>query len=481
MKTLQELSLAVPGAQLLSGDAEIASLATDSRIADLSGALFICIRGTVFDAHDAAQQVKDKGAVALVVERELPVDLPQLLVRDCREAWSYLAAAWYDFPAEKLRLIGVTGTKGKTTTTTLVARVLEHAGYKVGLMGTVTNEIAGVTYPQHLTTPDPMEMQALFGKMVEAGCTFAVMEVSAHAAALRKVAGLEYEVMGFTNLSQDHLNDFHTMENYGAAKALLFRDNVAKVAIVNGDDAYTPTLISGRTKPTLLFSLEGRGAIRAEHIASHLSGVSYDLHMGPLAQEMRLRLGGRFNVANSLLAAGICAQVGLSLKVIAEGLASVPGVPGRLERVEVGKDIVVLVDYAHSPDSLENVLSAVLPETKGEVWAVFGCGGDRDRGKRPIMGEIAERLAAHVVITTDNPRTEDPETIIAEIAGGLKNPAAAHCIPDRTEAIRYALENARSGDTVLIAGKGHETYQEIQGVRHPYDDRELVRSLMPCP
>jgi len=477
MKSLQELCRAVPGAQLNGADVQIASLATDSRAEDLSGALFICIKGGSFDAHDVADKVAEKGAAALVVERLLPVDLPQILVSDSREAWSYLASAWFGDPAKKLRLIGVTGTKGKTTTTTLIARVLEHAGYKVGLIGTVTNEIAGVAYPQHLTTPDPMELQELLARMVDAGCTFAVMEVSAHAAALRKVAGLEYEVMGFTNLSQDHLNDFHTMENYGAAKAKLFQDHVCRMAIANGDDPYTETLLKGRTKPSLLFSLEGNGDILADRIASHLSGVSYEMNMGGRKQTMRLHLGGRFNVANSLLAAAICAQCGLPLDTIAEGLACVPGVAGRLERVDVPKDITVLVDYAHSPDSLENVLNAVLPETKGDVWAVFGCGGDRDRGKRPLMGAIAERLAKHVVITTDNPRTEDPDAIIQEIASGLRDPGSAHCITDRTEAIRYALDMARSGDTVVIAGKGHETYQEINGIRHHYDDREVVRSL----
>ncbi len=479
MKTLQQLSLAVPGAELTGGaDVPIAFLATDSRTEDLTGALFICIRGGSFDAHDAAGQVVSKGAAALVVEHRLPVDVPQLIVKDSREAWSYLASCWYGFPAEKLRLIGITGTKGKTTTTTLIARILEHAGYKVGLIGTVANEIAGKSYPQHLTTPDPMEMQELLSRMVEAGCTFAVMEVSAHAAALRKIAGMEYEVMGFTNLSQDHLNDFHTMENYGAAKALLFRDGVCRTAIVNADDAYTPTLVKGRTGATLYFSLEGRGDIRAEKISSRLSGVSYEMHASSGSRKMELRLGGRFNVANSLLAAAVCLQCGLSMDLIAEGLAGVPGVPGRLERVDNPEGATVLVDYAHSPDSLENVLNAVRPETKGRVWAVFGCGGDRDRGKRPLMGAIAERLADRVVITTDNPRTEDPDEIIREIAAGLEKPENALCVTDRTEAIHYALREAGPDDTVVIAGKGHETYQEICGVRHHYDDREVVRDYI---
>jgi len=473
---VSELTASIPGARLVGEDRDVTDLVIDSRKV-VPGCLFICLSGAKADGHDYAKQAIERGAVALAVEHEVEdAGVPQIVAEDTRAAWSYMAQAWYGFPARSLKLIGVTGTKGKTTTTTLIRHVLEYAGYKVGLIGTIANYVAGEEIPQHLTTPDPMELQELFRRMADAGCAYCVMEVSAHAAALRKVAGLTYEIMAFTNLSQDHLDDFGSMENYGRAKALMFRDGVARMAIVNGDDSFAKEAVRGRKGLMIVCGVEKPGDVRAERVKVTLSGVSYELHVGGLAQPVSMQLGGRFNVYNSLLAAAVCAFSGLSLRLVADALGSVAGVAGRLERVEVPRPYHVFVDYAHSPDSLENVLRAVRPETEGQIWAVFGCGGDRDRLKRPVMGRIAEKLADRVVITTDNPRTEIPEEIIHEIAGGLEEPDHAVLLPDRTQAIHYALEHAQAGDAVVIAGKGHETYQDVMGVRSHYDDREVVRA-----
>ncbi len=474
---LVKLIETVPGARLIGGDCDISRMDTDSRQVG-PGSLFICIRGVKVDRHDFAGQVAEAGAAALVVEQYLEhISLPQVLVEDARAAWSYLSAAWFGFPQQKLRLIGVTGTKGKTTTTSLVKSVLEAQGHKCGLIGTVANMIGETALPQHFTTPDPYELYELLDHMVKAQCEYCIMEVSAHALYLRKLKGLRFAVGAFTNLSQDHLDDFKTMENYAAAKALLFQPEMIDCAVMNADDPASGQMLSGWHGPTVAYSARGAGQSQAVNAQATLSGIRYDWMAGGSRTPVELKLGGAFNVYNSLAAATICLQLGLSMQAIAAALGSVEGIDGRLERVQGPMEYTVIVDYAHSPASLENVLQAVRPATHGRLICVFGCGGNRDPIKRPIMGRIGGELADYCILTTDNPRYEDPDEIIDEIESGIRQAGGAYeRITDRAEAIRHALDMAQKDDTVLICGKGHEAYQEISGVRHDFDDRLVVRN-----
>lgn len=473
---LVKLIETVPGARLIGGDCDISRIDTDSRQAG-PGSLFICIRGVKVDRHDFAGQVAQAGAAALVVEQYLEhISLPQVLVEDARAAWSYLSAAWFGFPQQKLRLIGVTGTKGKTTTTSLVKSVLEAQGHKCGLIGTVANKIGDTTLPQHFTTPDPYELYELLDRMVKAQCEYCIMEVSAHALYLRKLKGLRFAVGAFTNLSQDHLDDFKTMENYAAAKALLFQAEMIDCAVINADDPASGQMLSDWHGPTVTYSARGAGQSQAVNAQVTLSGIRYDWMAGGSRTPVELKLGGAFNVDNSLAAATICLQLGLSMQAIAAALGEVEGIDGRLERVQGPMAYTVIVDYAHSPASLENVLQAVRPATRGRLICVFGCGGNRDPIKRPIMGRIGSELADYCILTTDNPRYEDPDKIIDEIESGARQAGGAYeRITDRAQAICRALDMAQRDDTVLICGKGHETYQEIGGVRHDFDDRLVVR------
>ena len=463
-------------AQLMNPqDVEVTDIVIDSRKVT-PGSLYVCLVGSKVDGHSFASAAVRAGAVALLVEKIMDrVTVPQIVVPDTRLAWSQLCAAWFDYPAKQLRLVGITGTNGKTTTSTLVKGMLEYAGYKVGLMGTVANLIGAEKLPQSMTTPDPMELHGLLRQMVDAGCDFCVMEVSAHALALRKVVGLKYEVAVFTNLTQDHLDDFKTMENYAAAKALLFSDDMARCAVVNGDDPASATMLAGYHGPVIRYGVLPTNDVCARNREESLEGIHYQLCTAGARIEMQLQLGGSFNVYNSLAAAAVGMQLGLSQQMVAEALAKQPNVDGRVQRVETHTDYVVIVDYAHTPDGLESILKSLRPHTKGELICVFGCGGDRDRTKRPIMGEIAGRLADRIYVTSDNPRTEVPEKIVAEIVAGVPSGVDCVVIVDRKQAIEAALDSAKAGDVILIAGKGHETYQDIMGVKHHFDDREVVR------
>lgn len=474
---LQTLLPALPQVQLEGSDeVDIQDIVIDSRKVT-PGCLFVCLVGHASDGHDYAAKAAQGGAAALLVQRLLPdVDLPQLLVPDSRLAWSRLCAAYHGYPAKQLRLIGVTGTNGKTTTATLIKGVLEFAGYKVGMMGTVANYIGNEKLPQSLTTPDPMELHGLLRQMVDAGCDFAVMEVSAHALALHKVEGLVYEIAIFTNLTQDHLDDFQTMENYAAAKARLFRDECCRCAVVNAEDRAAGQMLSDFHGLVVPYGLGPNCGVRAIQRQESLQGLSYVLCAMGSQMPVQLQLGGAFNVYNSLAAAAACLQAGLSLRMVSEGLAHVPCVDGRIQRVETDTDYTVIVDYAHSPDGLKSILESLRPQTAQRLICVFGCGGDRDRTKRPIMGNLATSLADLVFLTSDNPRTEQPESILDMIEEGVNRKGAPYRrIADRACAIAAALDEAKAGDVVLIAGKGHETYQDVMGVKHHFDDREIVQ------
>jgi UDP-N-acetylmuramoyl-L-alanyl-D-glutamate--2,6-diaminopimelate ligase len=486
---LAALAAEVPGARIAgNGDVEIVDLAYDSRKVR-AGTLFFCVPGEKVDGHEFGAGAVEAGAVGLVVERELGLDVAQVVVPDARAAMAPLAARFFGDPSGGLRVVGVTGTNGKTTTAFLIREILEAAGVGCGLLGTVRQVVGGVEEEVERTTPEAIELQATFRRMLEAGDRACVMEVSSHALALRRADAIRFEAALFTNLTQDHL-DFHgEMEDYFQAKRLLFAMGPRR-AIVNVDDPYGRRL--AEEFECVTFSAAGADAtFVARDVSFDTSGASFTAtmgsaglkakHMPPLSPvgggvAVRTGLPGQFNVANALGALAAAAALGIGPEAAAAGLAHAGRVPGRFEPIEEGQDFAVLVDYAHTPDSLENALAAARELTAGRLIAVFGAGGDRDRDKRPKMGRAGAALADLAIVTSDNPRSEDPGAIIAEVVGGIENGATLEIEPDRRAAIALALRQARPGDTVVIAGKGHEQGQEFEdGRKVPFDDREVAR------
>jgi UDP-N-acetylmuramoyl-L-alanyl-D-glutamate--2,6-diaminopimelate ligase len=450
-------------------DAEIAGLAYDSRKVE-PGTLFFCVPGEKTDGHDFAAEVVAAGAAALVVERQLEVAVPQLVVADARAAMAPVAARFWGDPTAALRVVGVTGTNGKTTTAFLVREILEAAGTSCGLLGTVKQVVGGAEQAVERTTPEAIELQATFRRMLEAGDRVCAMEVSSHALTLHRAEAIHFQVALFTNLTQDHL-DFHAdMEDYFLAKRRLFEAQPA-TAIVNVDDPYGRRLAA--EFECLTFSAEGAAAdYSARDVSFDAGGASFRL--GEV--EVRTGMPGHFNVANALGAIAAAGAIGIPVEVAAAGLAQAGRVPGRFEPIDEGQGFAVLVDYAHTPDSLENVLRAARRLTEGRLIAVFGAGGDRDRDKRPKMGRAGAHLADLAVLTSDNPRSEDPEAILAEVAAGADGGPEVVLEVDRRAAIALALRRAQPGDTVVIAGKGHEQGQEFEdGRKVPFDDRDVAR------
>jgi len=471
MMRLADLAAAQDGARIAGdGSVEIADLAYDSRKVE-PGTLFFCVRGEKADGHEFAPRAVEDGAAALVVERELTdLAVPQAVVPDSRAAMAPLAARFWGDPTAKLRMVGVTGTNGKTTTAFLVREVLQAADVYCGLLGTVKQVVGGVEKEVVRTTPEAIELQRTFRQMLEGGDEVCAMEVSSHAMTLHRADAIHFEVAVFTNLTQDHL-DFHAdMEDYFRAKRRLFETG-PKVAIVNVDDPYGRRL--AEEFECVTFSAEGAEAdYSAREVEFDAAGASFSLG------GMRLRTGlpGHFNVANALGAFAVAEAMGVGSEIAAAGLARAARVPGRFEPIDEGQGFSVLVDYAHTPDSLENVLRAARRLTGGRVIAVFGAGGDRDRDKRPKMGRAGVELSDLAVVTSDNPRSEDPEAIVAEVAAGAEGAAGLEVVVDRREAIALALGRAEAGDIVVIAGKGHEQGQEFEGGRKvPFDDREVAR------
>ncbi|HET9184964.1 MAG TPA: UDP-N-acetylmuramoyl-L-alanyl-D-glutamate--2,6-diaminopimelate ligase [Solirubrobacterales bacterium] len=459
------------GARVIGDDTvEIHDLAYDSRKAG-PGTLFFCFRGERADGHDFAPRVVEAGAAALVVERELALDLPQVVVDDARAAMAPVAAAFNGDPTAELRVVGVTGTNGKTTTAFLLREILEAAGIPCGLMGTVTQVVAGAQEPVVRTTPEAIDLQATFRRMLDGGDRACAIEVSSHAMALHRADAIHFEAALFTNLTQDHL-DFHAdMEDYFRAKRRLFEAG-PRAAIVNVDDGYGRRLAG--EFDCITFSAEGAEAdYSARDVAFDAGGASF--RVGEIA--LRTSLPGHFNVANALGAFAAARALGVSEGDAAAGLARAARVPGRFEPVDEGQGFSVLVDYAHTPDSLENVLMAARRLTAGRVISVFGAGGDRDRDKRPKMGRAGGRLSDLAVVTSDNPRSEEPARIVAEVAAGAEGgEGELEVVVDRREAIALALARAEPGDTVVIAGKGHEQGQEFaDGRKVPFDDRQVAR------
>ncbi|HEX2050434.1 MAG TPA: UDP-N-acetylmuramoyl-L-alanyl-D-glutamate--2,6-diaminopimelate ligase [Actinomycetota bacterium] len=461
----------------------VSGVAFDSR-AVRPGDLFFCVPGGTADGHRFAPHALAAGAAALCVERPVDGDAPQVVVADVRRAMARVGAEFYGRPAEQMAMLGVTGTNGKTTTAFLLESMLRTSGRTTGLVGTIETRVAGATRRGVRTTPESLDLQALFAEMVAAGVDAVAMEVTSHALALHRVEGIRFRAAAFTNLSQDHL-DFHgDMSSYFEAKRSLFRPGRVETGAANVDDPYGRKLAETAEVPFVAFGTSPDADVRATDVTLRPSGSEFVLSTRRGDVDVTTTLAGAFNVSNCLAAAAVASSAGLGLADVAAGIAALDAVPGRFERVDAGQPFAVVVDYAHTPGSLESALHAareLAGRDGGRVVCVFGCGGGRDRGKRPLMGAAAARAADIVVVTSDNPRHEPPEAIAGEVVEGIvatraEGPDAV--VLDRSEAISVALRRARPGDVVLVAGKGHETGQEIGDVVVPFDDRDAARAAL---
>ena len=475
---LSELIGAAPDATLSGpGDPEITSLAYDSRrVRD--GTLFFCVPGHASDGHDFAPAAVEAGASALVCERELDLAVPQVSVGDARAAMAPLAARFFGDPTADLDIAGITGTNGKTTTAFLLREILEAAGRQCGLLGTVKRVVGRVEEDVERTTPEAIDLQETFRRMADSGDTTCVMEVSSHALVLHRADGIRFAVTLFTNLTQDHL-DFHAdMDDYFQAKRRLFELTPGAPAVVNADDPYGRRL--AEEFECVTFSAEGAAAdYCARDVSFDAAGSSFRVAAEGRELAVRTPLPGRFNVANALGAMAAAVAIGVPLETAGAALAGAGRVPGRFEPIDEGQRFAVLVDYAHTPDSLENVLRAARPLTQGRLISVFGAGGDRDRAKRPKMGLAGAEGSDVAIVTSDNPRSERPEAIIEEILAGIPAGSEVQVEADRRRAIEIAIAMAEPGDTVVIAGKGHEQGQEFEGGRKlPFDDRDVAREAL---
>jgi UDP-N-acetylmuramoyl-L-alanyl-D-glutamate--2,6-diaminopimelate ligase len=483
---LKTLVAAVSPRQIIGPlDRVVESIAYDSRRVQRNG-LFVALRGEKSDGHQFIDQAVEKGATVVVTEHE--VQSPRatcVVVENTRSALADLGATFYQQPARRLKLAAVTGTNGKTTTTFLIKHICEKAGLRCGLLGTVRYEIADRVLPAVRTTPESLDVYDLLAQMVNAGCKAAAMEVSSHALAQERVRGIEWDVAVFTNLTQDHL-DFHgTMENYFEAKVQLFtgltgqKSKTKATAVINLDDPYGAKLIDrlGKKIPVITYGVGARADFRASNYHAEFAGTSYQLDARGKSYLVRVPLIGRFNVANSMAALAAASSMGISLREAILSLGRSPQVPGRLEAVPAKRQFQVFVDYAHTPDALLNVLKTARELSPRKLIVVFGCGGDRDKQKRPLMARVADENADFSIITSDNPRKEDPDAIIAEAAKGFRSDHYEK-ITDRTEAIARAIELAQPRDIVLIAGKGHEAYQEFADHTIPFDDIQVARRAL---
>lgn len=462
----------------LPQELNITGISYDSRTTR-PGDLFVAISGYATDGHRYIPMAIERGAAAVLCEHDMPKDLPWIQVASAREALAALGANWYGHPAEAMQVIGVTGTNGKTSITCLLKTVLEQClGAKVGLIGTISNQIGAEELPTERTTPENFELQGLLAKMRDAGCTHVVMEVSSHALALHRVDCIPFRVGAFTNLTEDHL-DFHkTMEEYRRAKAKLFR--LCERGVFNLDDPVAPEMMAEGSCTVLTVGTKNAPDLLAENIVLEADHISMSVRERTQKVDVTVRIPGRFTVSNALVTLGIARQLGIALEDAAQALKKAKGVKGRIEVVPTpGKEYTVLIDYAHTPDGLEKVLRSVRDFCKGRLIVVFGCGGDRDKTKRPIMGRIAVENADFVIVTSDNPRTERPMAIIDDILCGIKGTKKPYVVEeDRRRAIRVALRCARKCDMIVLAGKGHETYQILGTQKTHLDEREEVAAAL---
>lgn len=462
-----------PSAVYNETDANIDFITNDSRKCS-ENTVFAAIRGYATDGHKFIKKAVENGACAVICEQYIPdADVCQIVVENSRVAEAVAAAEIFGKPSEKFKLIGVTGTNGKTTITYLVKHILEFCGYKTGLIGTNQNMINDEILETGRTTPDSIDLQELFAKMADAEVDFCIMEVSSHALALNRVYGCHYAVGAFTNLTQDHL-DFHkTMDNYAAAKAKLFE--ISDNAVINVDDAYGRKMADESPCNTIRYAVNNNADLKAKNIEYRASGISFDVS----DERYHLAIPGEFSVYNALCAIGIAKSLGINDKKIREALSTAHGVKGRAEVVKTDTDYTVIIDYAHTPDGIENILNAVRGFAKKRIIIVFGCGGDRDNTKRPIMGKIAGELADFCVVTSDNPRTEDPMRIIKMVEEGVRESGCKYTvIENRRDAIKYAMDHANKDDIVVLAGKGHETYQILNSGTIHFDEREVVHEIL---
>ena len=458
--------------------ADVTDVCCDSRKA-VEGCLFVAVEGYETDGHKFIPSALDKGAAAILCRVKPERECAYILCGDTRKALAVVSAAFVGKPADKMAMIGVTGTNGKTTTTNLVKEMYEElSGNSTGLIGTNRNMIGSLAIDTERTTPESRDLQELFAQMAEAGCTAAIMEVSSHSLYLDRVAGIKYRVGAFTNLTQDHLDFHETMENYCDAKAILFRN--CEVGVVNADDEWTARLTKNADCRIISYSAkENGGELYASDICYFPDRVSFTANYGGESVAAVINIPGKFSVYNALAAMGCILALGYGLSETAQALAKCHGVQGRVEVVPTGRDFTILIDYAHTPDGIENVLRAVKETATGRVGILFGCGGDRDRTKRPKMGAISAALADYMIVTSDNPRTEEPEAIIADIMEGIKgSDTPCSVITDRREAIKYAIEHAEKDDTIILAGKGHETYQIVGKTKYHMDEREIVAEVL---
>lgn len=461
-------------------DLNVRGVTYDSRKA-LPGFMFICIDGFSTDGHQYAQQAVDNGATVLVVEKDVNVigEVTTIKVPNTRQALARISAQWFGNPSMSMKLIGITGTKGKTTVTYMIRSVLEKNGNTVGLIGTVANCIGCEKIPARRTTPESYDLQEMFEKMKDKGANSVVMEVSSQGLKLHRVDSCDFDIGVFTNFSKDHIGGFEhpDMEDYFNSKKKLFE--MCKTGMVNIDSPYGERIVSEAKCKVYTYAINKEADCTARNIITHSDSVEFDCITPWFTERFKVSVPGLFSVYNALAAISVCGFMGIEPRFIHEGLADLH-VPGRAEIVPTpGKDFVVMIDYAHTPDSLENILSTVKGFVKGRLISVFGCGGDRDRSKRPLMGEISGRIADFTIITSDNPRTEDPLRILADIEEGIKNTDGKYIvIEDRTEAIRYAMNNAEKDDIIVLSGKGHETYQIFRDKTIHYDEREIVENIL---
>jgi len=439
--------------------------------------IFVCIKGTKFDGHNFAKQANTLGAAAIVCEKDLGLN-NQIIVPDTREAYFNLSANWFGCPAKDIKIIGVTGTNGKTSVAFMLKQILETAGKKVGLIGTINNIIGDQIISSKNTTPDAYELNSMLSLMKESGCEYLVMEVSSHAIDQKRICGLEFEVAAFTNLTQDHLDYHGTMENYFLTKTKLF--NMCKTAVVNYDDSYSRRLLEIIPCEKVTFSTKSEEAtFTAKDIKYYPDSIKFFMSGYNYVNKISVGTGGKFTIYNALCAASIAEKLGVTPEIISSALSEMHGVKGRAEVVPTNSDFTVVIDYAHTPDGLKNILNTFKDFEACRLVVLFGCGGDRDKTKRPIMGEIAANLADFVIVTSDNPRSEEPMSIIDDILVGVtKKKTPYKVIENRIEAINYAVANAQKNDIIVLAGKGHETYQILKDKTIHLDEREVVFSAL---
>ena len=486
---LKELLIGIEGLKVRGNlDIEITNIDKDSRNIKENG-LFVAINGFNANGHEYVQSAIENGAVAVILQKDsinaeiikkLPQNLTIVVANDTRYALAICSCNFYDNPSRKFKLIGITGTKGKTTTSFMTKKILEKAGKKVGLVGTIATYIGDKKLEDSdRTTPESNKLQAIFAQMVEEGCQVVVMEVSSQSLKLNRVAGCDFDIGVFTNFSQDHIskNEHPNMEDYFASKAKLF--SMCKKAYINADDYMVAKLPKQMPECTYTtYGIDNFCNVLAKDITITNSYVDFRVKIGSKNERVKTYIPGRFSVYNSLAAICIGESLGADAEQIKEALEEVR-VPGRSELVENAKGLTIMIDYAHSPESLENILKAVKLYTKGRVISVFGCGGDRDNSKRPLMGEISGKIADYTIITSDNPRTEEPEKIAAQVEEGIKKTKGKYTvIVDRKEAIKAAIKMANKNDCIILAGKGHEPYQEINGVKYPFDERKIVNEII---